>query len=77
MMAAITAGAGLVAMMCVTGPALMAERRHVPYVAGWVVVAVLTVACLAVPISLEPRLALALLAPPLVGLLVHVGRYMA
>ncbi len=72
MMAAITAGAGLVAMMCVTGPALIAERRHVPYVAGWVVAAVLTVLCLVLPLPLEQRLPLALLAPPLVGVCVHI-----
>lgn len=73
MMAAITAGAGLVAMMCITGPALLAASRHVPYVAGWIVAALLTIACLHAPGDLESRLALAMLAPPLVGLAVHAA----
>ena len=72
MMAAITAGAGLVAMMCVTGPALIAERRHAPYVGGWVVAAVLTLICLQVPVGLDQKVALALLLPPLAGILVHI-----
>lgn len=72
MMAAIAAGAALVAMMCVTGPALLAARRHTEYVLGWVVSAALTVVCLFTPISLEPRLVLTLLLPPCVGVVVHV-----
>lgn len=73
MMAAITASAGLVALMCVTGPALLAERRHAPYVAGWVVTAILTVGALLLPLDLVTALALALLLPPAIGLVVHVG----
>ena len=46
MMAAITASAGIVALMCITGPALVSQRRHTPYVAGWVTAALLTVALL-------------------------------
>jgi hypothetical protein len=72
MMAAITAGAGMVAMMCVTGPALIAERRHVPYVSGWVVAALLTLACLQIPGALEAKVTLAMLAPPAAGIAVHL-----
>lgn len=72
MMAAITLGAALVAMMCMTGPALIAEKMHVPYVAGWLVAALSTVGCLLLPLSLELRVAVAMTAPPLAGLLVHV-----
>ncbi|MBN9213849.1 MAG: hypothetical protein ABS62_03080 [Microbacterium sp. SCN 70-200] len=73
MMATITAGAGLVAMMCVTGPALLSARRHAPYVAGWVVAAALTIVCLLLPVGLESRVALTLLVPPAVGVVVHVA----
>ncbi|WP_205789124.1 hypothetical protein [Microbacterium sp. CPCC 204701] len=72
MMATITASAGLVGMMCVTGPALVGRNRHVPYTAGWVIAAVLTVLALAAPLPFDARLTLALLAPPAIGLLVHV-----
>lgn len=72
-MAAITTSAGLVALLCVTGPALLGERRHTPYVAGWVVTALLTIGALLLPIDLISRLSLALLVPPAVGLLVHLG----
>jgi len=72
MMATITASAGLVGMMCVTGPALVARNRHVPYTAGWVIAAVLTVVALAAPLPFDTRLTIALLAPPAIGLLVHV-----
>ncbi len=72
MMAAITASAGLVALMCITGPALLGESRHAPYAAGWVVAAALTVATLFLPLALEPKLALLLLLPPFGGLIVHL-----
>lgn len=72
MMAAITAGAGLVAMMCLTGPALIAERRHMPYVAGWVVAALLTLACFQIPTALETKVVVVMLVPPVGGLAVHI-----
>lgn len=72
MMAAITAGAGLVAMMCLTGPALIAERRHVPNMAGWVVAALLTLACLQIPTGIEMKVAIAMIVPPVGGVAVHL-----
>ena len=72
MMAAITASAGLVALMSITGPALVSQRHHTPYVAGWILAAVLSVALLLVALPLDQRLALALLIAPAVGLLIHV-----
>lgn len=72
MMAVITLSAGLVALMCVTGPALMSRKRHTPYVAGWVAAAIATVLALVLPLTLDERLALALLVPPLIGLVVHL-----
>lgn len=73
LMAAIVASACLVALLAITGPALLSRRRHVPYVAGWVVAAATTLVLLVLPLPLEPRLVAALLAPPVVGLAVHVG----
>lgn len=71
-MAVITASAGLVALMCITGPALISVRRHIPYAAGWVLAAGLTVLLLALPTTLDQRLWLALLVPPALGLSTHV-----
>jgi len=73
MMAAITAGAGIVAMMCVSGPALLGQGRHAPYVAGWVVAAVATVAGLLLPLPLDTRVALILIVPPAMGVVVHLA----
>jgi len=74
MIAAITASAGLVGMMCVTGPALVGRSRHVPYTVGWVTAAALTVLVMAVPVSVpfDIRLTVALLAAPAAGLAVHI-----
>jgi hypothetical protein len=73
MMAAITAGAGVVALMCITGPALLAQGHHAPYTAGWVVAALFTIGALLVPLPLESRVALTLLVPPVTGLVVHIA----
>ena len=71
--AVIVASAGLVAAMCVTGPALIAARRHTANLVGWVVAAGLTVALLLTPLEETARIALALTLPPMIGLLLHVG----
>jgi hypothetical protein len=73
MLGVIVASSALVAGLCVSGPALIAQSRHSANVAGWVVAAVGTVVALALPIELYPRVALALLAGPLLGFAVHVG----
>ncbi|KQZ82071.1 hypothetical protein ASD56_14370 [Microbacterium sp. Root166] len=72
MMAVITASAGLVALMCITGPALVSQSRHVPYAAGWLVAALLTVGFLLLPLPMEARLTAALLVPPAIGLVTHL-----
>lgn len=71
--AAVAISATLVGCLCITGPALLAENRHRPYTAGWVVSALATVACLAVvPATPEVRALTALLAAPALGLVVHL-----
>lgn len=71
MAAAIVASAGLVAAMCVTGPALIAARRHGINVVGWVIAAGSTILVLLLNIDVEIRVALALVAAPTAGLIVH------
>lgn len=72
MMAIIVLSAGLVAMMCVTGPALVAARRHTVNLIGWVLAAVLTVACLLLPLELHLKVGIALILPVLAGLTAHL-----
>ena len=69
--AAIVASAGLVAAMCVTGPALIAMRAHLDNVIGWAVAAALTVVALLLPLPLDARVGVALIAPSVVGLTLH------
>lgn len=72
--AAVVASASLVGCLCITGPALIAENRHVAYTSGWVVSALATVACLLLfPTVAETRAVTALLGGPLLGLFVHLG----
>jgi hypothetical protein len=71
-MAGIVASAGLVAFLCLTGPALLGEDSHGLYVAGWAVAAIATVALLLLPGDATARTMLALLVGPVLGLAVHV-----
>lgn len=67
----VVASAGLVAVQCVTGPAVLAAGRHRWYSSGWVATALLVVASLAVPAPFEVALALALCIAPIAGMAVH------
>lgn len=69
--AVIVFSAALVAAMCVTGPALIALRRHTVNAIGWSVASVLTVLALWLADG-EYRIPLALLGAPAVGLVVHL-----
>ncbi|MFB4352940.1 hypothetical protein RAC69_07320 [Microbacterium sp. LS_15] len=70
--AIVVFSAGLVALMCVTGPALVARRGHVANVLGWGVAAALTVACLLLPVDFTTRVLTALTVPAIGGLAAHV-----
>jgi hypothetical protein len=71
LVAVIVLSAGLTAAMCITGPALVAVRRHSANLAGWAIAAILTVMALTVPWPQEVRVTVALLAPVAVGLAIH------
>jgi O-antigen ligase len=66
------ASAGLVAAMCITGPALLARGLHNRFLAGWVLAASATILFLILPLETGLRTALALLAAPALGVVVHV-----
>jgi O-antigen/teichoic acid export membrane protein len=70
-MAIVVVSAGLVALMCLTGPALLSEARHRAYVAGWIVAATATIALLLIPLPAVERTMITLLAAPALGLGVH------
>lgn len=70
--AVVVVSGGLVGAMCITGPGLLAQARHRWFVSGWVIAAVATVLVLLLPIDTTVRVELALLAPPIAGVLVHV-----
>lgn len=71
--AGLVASSGLVAAMCVTGPALIARSQHSAHTAGWLVAAAVLAAALLLPLGVVITAVLALAAGPLVGLAVHVA----
>lgn len=69
---ALTLAAIALAVLTMTGAAVLALGRHRTYVAGWLVAAALSVGLLFVPLSLEARCLVALAAGPLAGVGVHL-----
>ena len=61
----------LLAVLFVTGTALLAGGAHGGYLAGWAAAVVATIATLLLPLDLELRGSLAMVAGPAVGLVVH------
>lgn len=66
----------LVATLCVVAPAVLARSTHVVYGAGWVAGAAGTVGGLLLPLDLDSRVVVAILAGPLLGLAID-GIYLA
>lgn len=67
-----TLGATALGVLTVTGSATVAVGAHRWYAAGWWVAAAACAALLTVPLSVADRVALSLIAGPLVGVSVHV-----
>ena len=65
-------GAGLVAVLTVTGAAAVALDHHVVYLAGWIAATVATVITLLLPGGLDQRVVTSLLVGPAVGVVVHL-----
>ncbi|CDK01547.1 conserved membrane hypothetical protein [Microbacterium sp. C448] len=70
--AAVVVSGGLVALMCVTGPALLAHESHRWYVRGWMLAAVTTIVFVLLPLDPVVRTVLALLVAPALGAVVHL-----
>lgn len=69
----LVASSGLVAALCVSGPAVLARSAHGIYLAGWSCAAVVTLLSLFLPLEFEGKVLLALLIGPLSGILVHAA----
>ena len=70
--AALVLGAGLVALLTVTGAATVALDQHAVYLVGWITATTVSVAVLLLPWSLEVRVVSSLVAGPLTGAAVHL-----
>lgn len=70
-LAALTGAGALLALLTLTGTAVLALGRHRAYSAGWAVASVLAVVLLLLPGSLEQRVLLSLWVSPLVGAAIH------
>ncbi|MGG7463938.1 hypothetical protein [Plantibacter sp. YIM 135347] len=68
----LVATAGPLGALCATGSAALALGKHGAFTSGWVVAALVTLATLLVPNSLDVRTSLAMTVGPIIGLLVHV-----
>lgn len=71
-LAAIVATSGFLALLCVSGPAVLAKSAHSAYSAGWMLAAAVSLGLMFVPIDVVPRTLIALGAGPLVGVVVHL-----
>ncbi|MBI3212809.1 MAG: hypothetical protein HYZ38_03240 [Mycobacterium sp.] len=73
LLAWLTAGAVMIAVLTVTGAATVAAALHRAYSLGWVSATVAAALLLLLPLPLETRTIVALLCGPLAGIAVHVS----
>ncbi|NMR20880.1 hypothetical protein [Cellulomonas fimi] len=72
-LAALTLAAAVLALLTLTGAAVLSLGQHQAYAWGWVVATVVSFAVLLMPASIELRTALSLAVGPLVGVAVHAA----
>jgi O-antigen/teichoic acid export membrane protein len=70
-LAGLTASACALALLTLTGAAVLALGRHRAYATGWLVATAVSAAVLLLPASLELRAVVSLAAGPLVGVVLH------
>ncbi|MCC3292893.1 hypothetical protein [Arthrobacter sp. zg-Y1110] len=70
-LAALTLASALIAVLTLTGTALLAAGRHRAYAAGWMIASLTAFLCLLLPFPTEVRCVLALLTGPAAGVGVH------
>lgn len=72
LMAWLTAAAVVIAMLALTGTAVVAASLHRAYALGWVGATAASTLLLLLPLALDTRTAIALLCGPLVGIAIHL-----
>ena len=72
-LAALTGAGALLALLTLTGTAVLALGKHRAYSAGWAVASILAVLLLLPPWALEQRVLLSLWISPLVGASIHAA----
>ena len=72
LIAGLVGSSAAVAVLFVTGPALLTRGAHFAYSAGWLLAAAATVGALLLPFPFLDRTVISLVVGPLVGLLAHV-----
>ena len=71
LLAGLTAGAGALAALTLTGACCLAIGAHRGYAVGWMCSTAVAILVLLLPIELNVRVVLALVLGPLIGILVH------
>lgn len=69
--ALLVGSSALVAALCVSGSAVLALSQHKIYSLGWLAAAVVTIVIMILPLALDCRVGIALIAGPVAGLLLH------
>jgi O-antigen/teichoic acid export membrane protein len=72
LMAWLTAAAVVIAMLALTGTAVVAASLHRAYALGWVGATAASTLLLLLPLALDTRTVIALLCGPLVGIAIHL-----
>lgn len=72
LLTAIVISGLLLAFLVITGVAVLAQSHHIRYATGWAVAAIMTVVVLLLPLEFEFRVIVALVLPPLLGILIHI-----
>jgi O-antigen/teichoic acid export membrane protein len=72
LLAWLTTGAIVIALLTLTGAATVAAARHRAYAAGWIGATLASALLLLLPLDLETRTVVALTCGPLVGIVVHL-----
>ncbi|MCT1367014.1 hypothetical protein [uncultured Kocuria sp.] len=72
LLGSLTFGSAIMALLVLSGTAVLALNAHRLYIIGWVVAAILAAALLFLPLDLVPRTVIALYVGPAVGFAVHL-----
>ena len=72
-LAGLMAAAGALALVTLTGAAVLALGKHSAYSIGWFLASAVTIGLLLVPLSIEAKTILSLTCGPLVGVICHMA----